>query len=194
MTPVFVTQLGFAACFHFFSLSSLVCSRFAAAIPIIRCATVLAAAASNTWHFLVSHCSVTLQHSVTQCHTPTLSCQTITKPVLPPPSPSPSHYYFCHQNIRFAAKWWKSDFASTDQPLKIPKRWSPVLTGSLIAIRLNNPHKARIWGETRCGNVLMGKSNRGNRKSSRTTTLDAISPTRGSDSPAHSPKLLIVFL
>ena len=142
MTPVFVTQLGFAACFHFFSLSSLVCSRFAAAIPIIRCATVLAAAASNTWHFLVSHCSVTLQHCVTQCNTPTLSCQTITKPVLPPPSPSPSHYYFCHQNIRFAAKWWKSDFAST---LKIPKRWSPVLTGSLIAIRLNNPHKARIW-------------------------------------------------
>ena len=48
---------------------------------------------------------------------------------------------------------------------------------SLIAIRLNNPHKARIWGETRCGNVLMGKSNRGNRKSPLTTTPDAISPT-----------------
>lgn len=53
---------------------------------------------------------------------------------------------------------------------------------TLIAIRLNNPHKARIWGETQCGNVLMGKSNRGNRKSPLTTTPDAISPTRGSDS------------
>ena len=56
------------------------------------------------------------------------------------------------------------------------------LLATLIAIRLNNPHKARIWGETRCGNVLMGKSNRGNRKSPPTTTPDAISPTRGSDS------------
>ena len=56
------------------------------------------------------------------------------------------------------------------------------LLATLIAIRLNNPHKARIWGETRCGNLLMGKSNRGNRKSPPTTTPDAISPTRGSDS------------